>query len=73
MMVKFDEVFGKDQAQRLNAYVEHLQKEWKEQRDCFACKHVNDISDDRNTCHLCKYTNDLLPQEHTCLLWEEKE
>ena len=47
-----------------------IHQEFIDNRECFVCKHVIDISDDRNTCHLCKYTNDLIPEECTCLLWE---
>lgn len=55
--------------QRLN----QIQQSWKDNRDCFACKFCQDISDKWNTCHLCQYTNDLIPEEHTCLRWELKK
>ena len=62
-----------DYNRRIATNMERIQRRWVEERDCFACKHCKDISDDRNTCHLCYYTNDLLPEEQTCLLWEGVE
>lgn len=53
--------------------VKQIHHEFVENRECYACKHCIDISDDRNTCHLCKYTNDLIPVELTCLLWEKED
>ena len=55
---------------KIEENLKRTKQRWIEEKCCFVCEHVNDISDDRNTCHLCKYTNDLLPNELTCLLWE---
>lgn len=52
--------------------VKQIHQEFISNRECYVCKHVIDISDDRNTCHLCEYTHDLIPEEHTCLLWEDE-
>lgn len=51
--------------------LKRLEKQWKENRDCFVCKHCIDMSDKYTTYHECKYGGPL-PDNHTCLLWEEK-
>lgn len=55
-----------------NNSLARLEKKWKENRDCFACKQCIDMSDEYNTYHECKYWG-TLPDEHTCLLWEDKD
>lgn len=52
--------------------LERWQKEYKENHDCFACKHCLDKSDEYNTYHECEYGGPL-PEEHTCLLWEDED
>lgn len=54
-----------------NNILKRLEKQWKENRDCFACRHCIDMSDKYTTYHECKYGG-TLPESHTCLLWEEK-
>jgi hypothetical protein len=67
---KLYDIFGPQAEQRIKEQLKKLEQRWIEERCCFVCEHINDISDDRNTCHLCKYTNDLIPNELTCLLWD---
>lgn len=67
-MGKLNDLFTKD----YSALIEKWRKQYKEERDCFACKHCLDQSDKYNTYHECEYGGPL-PNEHTCLLWEEIE
>jgi len=69
MISTFKSLFDEDDN---NDLIEKWQKEWKENRDCFACKRCLDMSDKYNTHHGCEYGGPL-PKEHTCLLWEDKD
>lgn len=71
-MNKFYRYFGPEAEQLIKNQLEKIRQDQIDNRNCFVCKHCNDISDERNTCYLCKYTNDLVPKELTCLLWELK-
>ena len=73
MMNKFYDTFDPGHIQYVLETLKRITKEQIEQRSCFVCKHVKNISDDRDTYHLCEYTNDFLPKEQTCLLWELNE
>jgi len=70
-MGKLNDLFTKSDDYYID-FIEKWKKEWKENRDCFACKRCLDMSDKYNTYHECEYGGPL-PDEHTCLLWEEIE
>ena len=72
MSNKIYEIFNPNSKynERISEHLNQLKQKWIEERDCFVCRNMLDISDDRNSCYLCKYTKNILPEDHTCLLWE---
>ena len=70
MSNKLRDIFTKN-ADNVIKLLEQYKLEYRNNRDCFGCKHDKDLSDTYTTYHECEYGGPL-PEEHTCLLWEDK-